>query len=147
VLEFNVRFGDPETSVLVPMLAGTDWFSLLDGAARGDLRGVEARVKGGAALAVVMAAHGYPGKPRTGDAIHGLENAAHVPGAFVLHAGTARRDDGAIVTSGGRVLAVGAHAHTLKDAARAAYDAVGRISWDGEHHRKDIGHRALAPHS
>jgi phosphoribosylamine--glycine ligase len=142
VLEFNVRFGDPETSVLVPMLDG-DWLALLDGAARGDLRAARAGVRSGAALSVVMAAEGYPGKPRTGDVIHGLDEAARVGGAFVLHAGTARRDDGAVVTTGGRVLAVGARAESLPDAARIAYDAVGKIRWNGEHHRADIGHRAL----
>jgi phosphoribosylamine--glycine ligase len=142
VLEFNVRFGDPEATVLVPTYDG-DWFELLDAAARGDLTGVPARAARGAALAVVMAAAGYPGKPRTGDRIDGLD-AAPPPGAFVLHAGTARAADGPVVTAGGRVLAVGAHAAHLEDAARVAYDVVGRIRWDGEHHRRDIGSRALA---
>ncbi|HTQ44100.1 MAG TPA: phosphoribosylamine--glycine ligase, partial [Polyangiaceae bacterium] len=91
VLEFNVRFGDPETSVLVPTYAG-DWFELLDASARGDLSAVAASGVGrarGAALAVVMAAEGYPGKPRSGDRVEGLD--APLPGgAFVLHAGTAR---------------------------------------------------------
>jgi len=145
VLEFNVRFGDPETSVLVPTYAG-DWFELLDASARGDLAAVAAsgaaRARG-AALAVVMAAEGYPGKPRTGDRIEGLD--APLPGgSFVLHAGTARAADGSVVTSGGRVLAVGAHAETLAAAAAAAYEAVGLIRWHGEHHRRDIGYRALS---
>jgi phosphoribosylamine--glycine ligase len=145
VLEFNVRFGDPETSVLVPTYAG-DWFELLDASARGDLSAIAASGAArahGAALAVVMAAEGYPGKPRTGDRIEGLD----VPlpgGAFVLHAGTTRADDGNVVTSGGRVLAVGAHAETLAAAAEAAYEAVGHIQWRGEHHRRDIGYRALS---
>ena len=143
VLEYNVRFGDPEATVLVPTYAG-DWFELLDAAARGDLSALalrhdEAR---GAALSVVMAAEGYPARPRTGDRIDGLD-AALPEGAFVLHAGTTRGEDGAIRTSGGRVLAVGAHAGTLQDAAAAAYQAVERIHWPGEHHRRDIGRRAL----
>jgi len=145
VLEFNVRFGDPETSVLVPTYAG-DWFELLDASARGDLSAVAASGAGrarGAALAVVMAAEGYPGKPRTGDPIEGLD--APLPGgAFVLHAGTARAAGGEVVTSGGRVLAVGAYAETLAAAAAAAYDTVGHIHWRGEHHRRDIGYRALS---
>jgi phosphoribosylamine--glycine ligase len=141
VLEFNVRFGDPEATVLVPTYAG-DWFALLDGAARGDLSAVEARPPRGAALAVVMAAEGYPGTPRTGDRIEGLDARSPV-GAFVRHAGTKREADGSIVTAGGRVLAVGAHAPHLADAASAAYDLVGRIHWRGEHHRSDIGARAL----
>jgi phosphoribosylamine--glycine ligase len=140
VLEFNVRFGDPETSVLVPMLDG-DWFSLLDGAARGDLSAFTGRVRAGAALCVVMAAEGYPGKVTTGDVIEGLD--APLPkDAFVFHAGTAQRD-GKLVTSGGRVLSVGARGATLREAADTAYSVVDKIRWRGEHHRKDIGWRAL----
>ena len=90
-----------------------------------------------------MAAAGYPGTPRGGDPIEGLD-AALPPGAFVFHAGTRRGPEGSFVTSGGRVLAVGAAAATLEEAARAAYDVVGRIRWDGEHHRRDIGRRALS---
>lgn len=141
VLEFNVRFGDPETTVLVPMLDG-DWLALLDGAARGDVSQVRAGIKSGAALAVVMAAEGYPAKPAAGDAIQGLD--APLPeGAFVLHAGT-RAEGDAVVTAGGRVLTVGAYGASFASARDAAYQAVSRIHWRGEHHRKDIGHRALA---
>jgi phosphoribosylamine--glycine ligase len=143
VLEYNVRFGDPEATVLVPMYSGS-WFDLLDAAARGDLSRVRAGTRGGAAISVVMAAAGYPGQPRTGDRIEGL-GAPLGPGAFVHHAGTARAPDGSVVTSGGRVLAVGAHAPTLEEAARVAYDVVEGIHWEGEHHRRDIGRRALAP--
>jgi phosphoribosylamine--glycine ligase len=140
VLEFNVRFGDPETAVLVPLLDG-DWLALLDGAARGDLASFEARSRPGAALAVVMAAERYPAAPATGDAIEGLD--APLPdGAFVLHAGT-RREGSSVVTAGGRVLTVGAHAASLAEARATAYETVGRIHWRGEHHRSDIGHRAL----
>lgn len=140
VLEFNVRFGDPETTVLVPMLDG-DWFEVLDACARGELAKVKATTRAGAALAVVMAAEGYPGKPKTGDRIEGL-GAALPEGTFVFHAGT-KREGEAIVTSGGRILTVGARAATFEDARRAAYEAVARIRWRGEHHRTDIGHRAL----
>jgi phosphoribosylamine--glycine ligase len=143
VLEYNARFGDPEATVLVPTYDG-DWFELLEAAARGDLSAIRPRPARGAALSVVMAAAGYPGKPRTGDRITGLETP--IPeGAFVLHAGTAKAADGSIVTNGGRVLTVGARASTLEDAARIAYDLVGRIHWEGEHHRRDIGGRALRP--
>jgi phosphoribosylamine--glycine ligase len=148
VLEFNVRFGDPETSVIVPLaIAQTPLFDLLDGAARGDLREVLAArpsgdtVRGESALCVVMAAKGYPGKPQVGDRIAGL-GAALERGAFVFHAGTAASPDGSVVTAGGRVLAVGGRAATLEEAAAIAYRSVGRIHWDGEHHRGDIGHRA-----
>ncbi|MGH7294781.1 MAG: phosphoribosylglycinamide synthetase C domain-containing protein, partial [Polyangiaceae bacterium] len=98
----------------------------------------------GAALSVVMAAAGYPGEPRTGDRIEGLD--APLPaGAFVRHAGTERRPDGSVVTRGGRVLAAGAHAASLEEAARLAYEVVAGIRWQGEHHRSDIGRRALGP--
>jgi phosphoribosylamine---glycine ligase len=140
VLEYNVRFGDPETSVLVPML-DADWFALLAGAAAGDLSGARAQARPGAAVSIVMAAKGYPGTPRSGDAISGLD-ASRPEGAFVLHAGTAQRD-GAIVTAGGRVLAVGAYAEDLRAAHARAYAAVAQIHWDGEQHRTDIGHRVL----
>lgn len=139
VLEFNVRFGDPEATVLVPLLDG-DWFSLLDGAARGHIEGTFG-TKPGAALSVVMAAEGYPGKPSTGDHIEGLD-VAPPDGAFVYHAGTKREAD-AVVTAGGRVLAVGAHAETLRGACDLAYRVVGSIRFRGEHHRADIGRRAL----
>jgi phosphoribosylamine--glycine ligase len=141
VLEYNIRFGDPEATVLVPTYGG-DWFELLDGAARGALPSAPPAPAARAALAVVMAAAGYPGKPRAGDAIEGLD-APLPPGTFVYHAGTTRRGD-AIATSGGRVLAVGASAGTLEEAARLAYELVARIRWDGEHHRRDIGRRALS---
>ena len=141
VLEYNVRFGDPEATVLVPTY-DADWLELLDASARGDLSGITARPASGSALSVVMAAAGYPGRPKTGDRIDGLD-APLADGAFVFHAGTARGADGSIVTSGGRVLAVGAHAATLERAAQSAYEAVDRIRWDGEHHRRDIGRRAL----
>jgi phosphoribosylamine---glycine ligase len=153
VLEFNVRFGDPETTVLVPLYKA-DWFELLAAAAAGDLSRVPATRTGrsghfgGAALAVVMAAAGYPGTPRTGDPITGLDaSPGGLPaGAFVRHGGTTRAADGRVVTSGGRVLAVGASGPTIEHAARVAYDAIGRIHWDGEHHRRDIGRRAFERH-
>lgn len=140
VLEFNVRFGDPETTVLVPMFDG-DWFALLDGSARGDVSGVEAKTRKGAALSVVMAAEGYPGKPAAGDAIRGLD-APLAEGAFVFHAGTKREGD-AVLTAGGRVLAVGAHAASFEDARAIAYETVRKIHWRGEQHRTDIGHHAM----
>jgi phosphoribosylamine--glycine ligase len=140
VLEFNVRFGDPETTVLVPMLDG-DWYALLDGAARGDLSGFQARARPGAALSVVMAAERYPASPASGDVIEGLGDPALSP-AYVYHAGT-KRAGADVVTAGGRVLTVGAYGSSLREARDAAYTAVARIRWRGEHHRSDIGHRAL----
>ncbi|HXX67790.1 MAG TPA: phosphoribosylamine--glycine ligase [Polyangiaceae bacterium] len=141
VLEYNVRFGDPEATVLVPTYDG-DWFELLDASARGNLSGVGSMACRGAALSVVMAAAGYPGRPQIGDRIFGLDR-PRPAGAFVYHAGTRRLNDGAVETAGGRVLAAGAHASTLEVAARLAYETVAQIQWTGEHHRHDIGRRAL----
>ena len=144
VLEFNVRFGDPEACVVLPLYEG-DFGALLQNATSGNLP-TSAPVAKGAALCVVMAAEGYPAKVTTGDVIHGLDH-THAGTEFVLHAGSALRDDGSIVTSGGRVLTVGAAASTLSEARLEAYAAVARIRWRGEQHRTDIGWRALATNS
>lgn len=141
VIEFNVRFGDPEITVLVPMFEG-DWLALLESAALGDLRTIATGTKKGAALAVVMAAEGYPANPTSGDVIEGLD--VSIPDdAFVLHAGT-REESGRTVTAGGRVLTVGAWGPSFEAAREAAYAAVERIHFRGEHHRTDIGYRAMA---
>ena len=139
VLEFNVRFGDPETCVLLPLYEG-QVFSLLSSAAHGTL---DARAPSpvGHALCVVMAAEHYPATPVTGDRIEGLEIELN-KGQFLCHAGTTTRGADT-VTKGGRVLSVGACSDTLEGARAAAYDAVAKISFRGEHHRGDIGHRAL----
>ena len=139
VLEFNVRFGDPEACVLVPLLGGS-LYELLYSASIGSMP-ERVAVRSEASLCVVMASEGYPQAPRTGDPIEGLD-AALAEGVYVLHAGT-RADDGVVRTSGGRVLAVGATATTLEAAAERAYDAVSRIRFRGEHHRSDIGWRVL----
>jgi phosphoribosylamine--glycine ligase len=125
------------------MLDG-DWFALLDGAARGNIEDARAfRTKPGAALSVVMAAEHYPKTPKTGDRIEGLD-AELAEGAYVFHAGT-KRDGDAVLTAGGRVLTVGAYADSLQTARDRAYATVAKIAWRGEHHRQDIGHRALPP--
>ncbi len=140
VLEFNVRFGDPEATVVLPMLAG-DLFALLDGAARGKLDERHAQTRDGVALSVVLAAEHYPASPRVGDRILGLELPVG-EGVCVYHAGT-RRDGDAILTAGGRVLTIGAHGASLEEARTRAYDAVSRITFPGAHYRSDIGARAL----
>ncbi len=138
VIEFNARFGDPETQPLMALL-DSPLGVILRAAARGTLDEVAApRWKPGAAVAVVVASQGYPASPRTGDVIHGLMDADRVEGVDVIHAGTARGEDGALVTSGGRVLAVTAVGSDVADARARAYDAVGRIRIDGSHHRSDI---------
>ena len=136
VLEFNTRFGDPETQALLPRLED-DALDLLSSAASGALRDGPVRVNDGAAVAVVLAAHGYPGTPRSGDVISGLDEAA-AAGAEVYHAGTGWGEGGAIVTSGGRVLAVSARGDSVPDARARAYAAAELITFDGRQMRGDI---------
>jgi phosphoribosylamine--glycine ligase len=135
VLEFNVRFGDPETQAILPRL-DEDLFHLLLAAARGELPDRAVRVRPETAVAVVMAAPGYPAAPRTGEAITGIED-AEAAGADVLHAGTEARD-GAIVTAGGRVLAVVGRGADATAARAAAYSAADLIHFPGAHMRRDI---------
>jgi phosphoribosylamine--glycine ligase len=138
VIEFNARFGDPETQPLLALL-DSPLGVMLRAAARGMLADLPApRWKPGAAVAVVVASKDYPAKPRTGDVVHGLADAERVDGVDVIHAGTARGADGALVTSGGRVLAVTAVGASVADARTRAYEAVARIGIDGSHHRTDI---------
>jgi len=142
VVEFNCRFGDPETEVVLPLLR-SPLAGLLHAAATGRLaQHPPLTWSAGAAVTVVVAGEGYPSAPRTGDEIAGVDAAAQIPGVHVLHAGTARRDDGALVTAGGRVLAVTAVGDDLGGARQSAYDAVARISIRGSHHRNDIAERA-----
>jgi phosphoribosylamine--glycine ligase len=144
VVEFNARLGDPEAQVLLMRLK-TDLFDVLMAAtATGDQPGlpsIDLHWDRRIALGVVMAAHGYPGTVRNGDPISGLPAASE--DAIVFHAGTERRSDGTLVTSGGRVLCVTALGDTVKAAQQRAYAALAPIRFDGMQHRSDIGHRAL----
>ncbi|WP_242515679.1 phosphoribosylamine--glycine ligase [Sorangium cellulosum] len=138
LLEHNVRFGDPECEALMELLEG-DVAELCASVAAGALDPGAARVAPGRhALTVVLAARGYPAAPVTGDVIRGLDAAAAVEGAFVNHAGTAERD-GAIVTAGGRVLAVTAAGGSLAEARERAFRAADAIDFDGKVLRRDIG--------
>lgn len=138
VIEFNARFGDPETQVVLARLQ-TPLAGLLLAAAQGRLDEVGAlNWSDQHAVTVVVAAHGYPAAPRSGDAVHGLDQVGEVPTAYVLHAGTDREADGALVSAGGRVLSVVALGASLSQARERVYDAVGRIELDGSHHRTDI---------
>jgi phosphoribosylamine--glycine ligase len=136
VLEFNVRFGDPETQALLPRLA-EDALELLGAAARGSLEDRPVQVHADPCVAVVLAAAGYPGTPRHGDVITGLEAAA-ATGAEIYHAGTRTNDAGDIVTSGGRVLAVAQRGSTVVEARARAYAAADLIAWEGMQMRRDI---------
>jgi phosphoribosylamine--glycine ligase len=140
VIEFNVRFGDPETQPVMLRLQ-SDFSELIEAAIDGRLHDTEARWDPRPALGVVMAAEHYPGTPRTGDAIHGLDIDAP-PGSKLFHAGTVL-EDGQVLTSGGRVLCATALGTTVAEAQNIAYTLADQISWLGEFHRSDIGWRAI----
>jgi phosphoribosylamine--glycine ligase len=140
VLEFNCRFGDPETQPILMRLR-SDLIELMELALAGNLDRADARWDARAALGVVMAAGGYPGEYKKGDVISGLP--ADAPDAKVFHAGTAERD-GQIVTDGGRVLCVTALGATVNAAHARAYEIAERIRWPNVHYRRDIGYRAIA---
>jgi phosphoribosylamine--glycine ligase len=141
VIEFNARFGDPETQVVLPRLL-TPLSSLLLAAATGTLgRMPYPTFSSDVAVVVVLASEGYPESPITGRAITGLDAASAVPGVTVLHAATAHGSDGGYVATGGRVLGVVARADRFAAARTAAYDALGRIHLDGSHYRTDIAER------
>jgi phosphoribosylamine--glycine ligase len=141
VLEFNCRFGDPETQAVLPLVEG-DLLVALAAAAVGDLGGVRIERAPGAAVAVVLAAGRYPEDGDRGTTISGVED-ARAAGALVFHAGTARNGQ-RLVTNGGRILGVTALGGTLADARAAAYDAVGLIDFDGMRYRSDIAAAAAA---
>ena len=140
VIEFNVRFGDPETQPVMMRLQ-SDLLDLVEAAIAGRLASVQARWDPRPAVGVVMAAENYPGTPRTGDPI-GSWDVPEVGDSKVFHAGTGTVD-GQVVTTGGRVLCVCALGATVGEAQRHAYEAVAGISWHGEFHRHDIGWRAI----
>ena len=141
VLEFNARFGDPETQVYLTRLEN-DLVELLDACVSGTLRDIELRWSPLASVCVVLASAGYPGPYTKGHPISGLESVASLPRIKVFHSGTALKD-GEFVTHGGRVLGVTAWAETLAEAQNAAYAAVDLIYFEGAHFRRDIGAKAL----
>jgi phosphoribosylamine--glycine ligase len=141
MLEYNCRFGDPETEPL--MLRWLDdparW---LHGAAQGKLPADEPAFSTDSAVCVVMAAHGYPDNPRAGDGITGIDEAVAISGVSIFHAGTRKDGGGKLVTAGGRVLAVCATGADYQVARARVYQAVGRIGFEGAHYRRDIGVRS-----
>ena len=142
LIEFNVRFGDPECQALMVRLR-SDLLPALLAACDGELASFDLRWETLHSLVVVMAAKGYPGSYAKGTEIRGLERAALIPGVQVFHAGTSRREDGALIATGGRVLGVTATGTTLAEARTAAYAAVDAIDWPDGFCRRDIGWRAL----
>jgi phosphoribosylamine--glycine ligase len=141
VVEFNVRFGDPETQPLLVRL-DEDLLPLLHRAAQGTLEDRPLSISPDAAVCVVMASSGYPGTYRKGLPVEGLEQAAAIENTWVFHAGTARQAD-QITTNGGRVLGVTARGASVATAIERAYHTLSCISWPGAQYRRDIGHRAM----
>jgi phosphoribosylamine--glycine ligase len=144
VLEFNCRFGDPETQAILPLLEG-DFLGALAAATAGSVEDIELTASAEAAVTVVLASPGYPEDPQTGIAIRGAAEAEET-GTLVFHAGTAVRGDG-LVSAGGRVLDVTATGATLAEARERAYEAVERIDFPGAQYRRDIALRGVGVHS
>jgi len=144
VLEYNARFGDPETEVILPRVK-SDMAEVLLAAATGGLeRFLPLEVKNEACVGVVLCAHGYPGNYEHGKPITGLADAARMPGIELFHAGTARDGD-RLVTAGGRVLVVTATGASMAEAAARAYEAADRIQFEGKHLRRDIAAGGVRP--
>ncbi|MGQ9731113.1 MAG: phosphoribosylamine--glycine ligase [Candidatus Zipacnadales bacterium] len=142
LLEYNCRFGDPETQVVLPRLEG-DFAEALLAAAQGRLQDVALKWNDEACVCVVIASKGYPGSYAKGKPIRGVEAASEIEGVTVFHAGTAMCD-GVLCTNGGRVLGVTGRGPDLRSAVNRTYEAVSRIKFEGAYYRRDIAHRALA---
>jgi len=141
IIEYNVRFGDPDCQPAILRFDG-DFAATLASAARGDLH-VEGAISSDQSVNIVLAAHGYPENPRKGDVITGIEDAAEVSGVSVFEAGVRRDERGRLLSDGGRVLNVCAVAPTLREAQQRAYEAAEKIHFDGMHYRKDIAEKAF----
>jgi phosphoribosylamine---glycine ligase len=145
VIEFNVRLGDPESQVILPLI-DEPLLPILVGAAMGSLRQTTVRLADERLAGVVLASRGYPESAESGQPIEGIERAERIPGVVVFHAGTAKRG-GQLVTSGGRVLTVVGRGNDFPEAIARAYAGVAQISFDGMHYRHDIGRKALKAES
>jgi phosphoribosylamine--glycine ligase len=139
VIEYNARFGDPETQVVLPLLE-TDLVDIVTASLTGELENIEVKWKDKAAVCVIMSSSGYPGPYEKGEVIYGLDQVLNP--SIIFHAGTAAKD-GEIITSGGRVLGVTAVGETLKEARELAYQSVEKVSFNGAHYRTDIGSKAF----
>jgi phosphoribosylamine--glycine ligase len=144
VIEFNCRFGDPETEAILP-LVDCDWFKAFAACTSGTLSTVEWTIEKGSCVSVVLASGGYPGKYEKGKKITGIESAErNKSNVDVYHAGTARNMEGEFITNGGRVLNVSAWAESLEEAIAIAYENIAYIDFEGKHFRRDIGMKGLA---
>ncbi|PAE32290.1 phosphoribosylamine--glycine ligase [Bacillus sp. 7884-1] len=139
VIEYNARFGDPETQVILPLLE-TDLVDIVTASLTGELENIVVKWKDKAAVCVIMSSAGYPGPYEKGEVIYGLDQVVNP--SIIFHAGTAEKD-GEIITSGGRVLGVTAVGETLKEARELAYQSVEKVSFNGAHYRTDIGSKAF----
>jgi phosphoribosylamine--glycine ligase len=143
VIEFNVRFGDPEAQVVIPMLGG-DLLPLLLAASDGALGDLRIPLRPEKRVGIVLASGGYPGSTSSGQVISGLDHASALDDVLVFHAGTAAAANGVTVTAGGRVLTVVGRGDTFEDAIARAYEGVSRITFEGMQYRSDIGKKALS---
>jgi phosphoribosylamine---glycine ligase len=139
VIEYNARFGDPETQVVLPLLE-TDLLEIVTASLTGELENVEVKWKDKAAVCVIMSSAGYPGPYKKGEVISGLDQVVH--STMIFHAGTTVKD-GELITNGGRVLGITAMGETLKEARELAYQSVEKVSFNGAHYRTDIGSKAF----
>jgi len=142
VLEFNCRFGDPETQPMT-MLIENELLPILLSSVKGGIDKTEIKWKKGYSICVVLSSGGYPGKYEKGKVIQGLEDVEKMKDVYVFHAGTKKDKEGKIVTNGGRVLGVTSYAEEFAVAQKKAYEAVEKIYFEGMHYRKDIGNKAL----
>jgi phosphoribosylamine--glycine ligase len=142
VLEFNCRFGDPETQVILPLLE-SDLVDVIEACLNGRLAGLDVHWRAGAAATVVAASEGYPGSYPKGREISRVTEAEALPGIAVFHAGTQLDETGRLLTDGGRVLAVTGIGHDLAAALSSAYGGIERIHFQGMHYRRDIGAKAI----
>jgi phosphoribosylamine--glycine ligase len=144
VIEYNCRFGDPETQAVLPLIE-CDWFNALAACTDGSLESVEWRIKPGSCVTVVLASEGYPGKYKKGVTINGIEDAErNKTNVDVYHAGTKRDKHGNFLTNGGRVLNVSAWSDSLEEAISTAYESAASIDFKGKYFRRDIGLKGIA---
>ena len=142
VIEYNCRFGDPETQVVLPML-DADLYDIFEAIYEHRLKDVDIKWRDGACACVIMASGGYPESYKKGIPMNGFDDKGQVEGCFVYHAGTKLNDNGTFLTNGGRVIGVTARANDLQSALDKAYEGVSKIDFEGKHFRHDIGKRAL----
>ena len=142
VIEYNCRFGDPETQVVLPML-DADLYEIFEAVYNHELDKLDIKWQSGSCACVIMASGGYPESYPKGIEMNGFDEKGQIEGCFVYHSGTKISEDGKFLTNGGRVIGVTAKGENLKSALDTAYNGVTKIQFEGAHYRKDIGQKAL----